>query len=158
MRRTAAQVRRSPHLVAYWRNGSLRICNYSTQTTVDAGHLVCELLDFCNDWRTLDDIAQGLSAGPSPQLPTLVDRLVDLSLLQRSDRPVDTRVSAMDRLGPWNPEAGFFHMATRDVAFSSPKEAARYHRQTRVRESRPPAVKSYPGVERIDLPRPEADG
>ena len=55
VRRTAVQFRRSPHLVAYWRNGSLRICNYATQTTVDAGHLVCELLDFCNDWRTLED-------------------------------------------------------------------------------------------------------
>jgi SagB-type dehydrogenase family enzyme len=158
VRRTAARFRRSPHLVAYWRNGSLRICNYATQTTVDAGHLVCELLDLCDDWRTLDDIAHGLSAGPSPQIPTLVDRLVGLSLLQRSDRPVDSRVTAMDRLGPWNPEAGFFHMATRDVAFSSPQKAARHHRLRRVRASRPPALKSYPGVERIDLPRPEADG
>jgi SagB-type dehydrogenase family enzyme len=158
VRRTAVQFRRSPHLVAYWRNGSLRICNYATQTTVDAGPLVCELLDVCNDWRLLDDIVQGVSAGPSPQIPALVDRLVALSLLQQSDDPGDPRVDAMDRLGPWNPEAGFFHMATRDVAFSSPQAAARHHRQARVRESRPPALKSYPGVERIDLPRPETDG
>ena len=158
VRRPAATFRRSPHLVAYWRNGSLRICNYATNHTVAAGHLVCELLDFCNDWRSIDDIAGGLSSGPSPHISALVEKLVSLSLLERSDLSADRRVQAMDRLGPWNPEAGFFHTATRDVAFSSPQKAARYRRQARIRQSRPAAVKRYPGVERIDLPRPDAVG
>jgi SagB-type dehydrogenase family enzyme len=145
-------------LVAYWRDGSLRICNFATQHTAVAGHVVCELLELCNDWRSLDEIADGLSAGPSPLTPALVDRLVGLSLLERSDQEVDPRVHAMGRLGPWNPEAGFFHMATRDVAFTSPLKAARHHRLRRVRESRPPALKRYSGVERIDLPRPDSSG
>jgi SagB-type dehydrogenase family enzyme len=158
VRRPAATFRRSPHLVVYWRNGSLRICNYATNHTVAAGHLVCELLDFCNDWRSIDDMAGGLSSGPSPQISALVEKLVSLTLLERSDMSTDRRVHAMDRLGPWNPEAGFFHMATRDVVFSSPQKAARYRRQERIRRSRPAAVKRYAGVEQIDLPRPDADG
>ena len=157
MRRAAATFRRAPHLVAYWRMGSLRICNYATQKTVHANPLVCEVLDLCNDWRALDEIAHQLSVGPT-LVPALVDKLVGLSLLERSDEPVDPRVDAMDRLAQWNPEAGFFHMATRDVAFSSPQKVARHGRLTRVRQSRPPALKRYPGAERIDLPRPETAG
>ena len=64
----------------------------------------------------------------------------------------------MDRLAPWNPEAGFFHMATRDVVFSSPQKVASHRRLARVRQSRPPTLKRYPGAERIDLPRPETAG
>ena len=158
MRRAAAKFRRAPHLVAYWRAGSLRICNYATRQTAHASPLVCEILDSCNDWRTLEEIAHGLSAGPSPLVPALVDRLVGLSLLQRSDEQVDPRIQAMDRLDAWNPEAGFFHMATRDVAFSTPQKAARYRRLTRVRQSRPPTLKRYPGAERVDLPRPDTAG
>ena len=123
--RAAARFRRSPHLVAYWRNGSLRLVNYATRDTSEANPLVCELLNFCWDWRTLSEIEHGLSAPPSPLMPALVERLVSLSLLLRSDRPVDSRVVAMDALGPWNPEVGFFHSATKDVPFWSPREARR---------------------------------
>jgi SagB-type dehydrogenase family enzyme len=115
-------------------------------------------LDFCTDWRTLDAISRGLSSGPSPLIPTLVDRLVELSLLQRSDQPQDPRVDAMDRLGPWNPEVGFFHAATRDVVLSSPQKAARFRRQTNVRRSMPAIVKRYPGADCIALPLPAAEG
>jgi SagB-type dehydrogenase family enzyme len=158
VRRSAVRFRRSPHLVAYWRNGSLRICNYATNHTAAAGHLVCELLDFCSDWRTIEDMTGGLSSGSSLHLSALVEKLVSLSLLERSDSRADRRIQSMDRLGPWNPEVGFFHMATRDVVFSSPQKAARYRRQARIRQSRPAAVKRYAGVAQIALPRPDAVG
>ena len=32
----------------------------------------------------------------------------------------------MSHLDAWNPEAGFFHTATKDVAFATPRQAARY--------------------------------
>jgi SagB-type dehydrogenase family enzyme len=153
-RRAAVQFRRSPHLVAYWRNGSLRIRNYASRETANADPLICELLNRCNDWRTLVEIGRGLSEGPSPHLANLVDRLVALSLLQRSDRPDDPRTVAMERLSPWNPEAGFFHAATKDVRFSSPLEAARWSRVRAADRPMPPPVKRYRGVSTIDLPKP----
>jgi SagB-type dehydrogenase family enzyme len=64
----------------------------------------------------------------------------------------------MDGLARWNPEAGFFHMATRDVPFASPRKAARQARLQAARVPRPPVVKRYRGVKMLDLPLPEATG
>lgn len=156
-RRATVRYRRSPHLVAYWHQGSLRIVNYATRDTSDADPLVCELLNFCGEWRTLPEVENGLSVGPSPLLPTLVDRLVRFSLLVRSDRPVDSRVSSMESLGPWNPEVGFFHSATKDVQFWSRGRARRYRGTGMDDARRPRMVKRYPNARTVRLPRPELD-
>ena len=150
--RAAARFRRSPHLVAYWRNGSLRLVNYATGDTSEADPLVFELLNLCGEWRTLSEIEHGMSAAPSPLLPALLDRLVTLSLLLKSDRPVDSRVLAMDALGPWNPEVGFFHSATKNVAFWSPREARRHARNAVDRSPMPRPVKRYPRAKTVALP------
>ena len=149
--------RRSPHLVAYWHQGSLRIVNYATRHTTDADPLVCELLNFCGHWRTLAEIEGGLAIGQSPLISVLVDRLVSFSLLARSDRPVDSRITSMDALGPWNPEVGFFHSATKDVQFW-PRQRARHYTRTRSDLAhRPPTGKRYPRARTVTLPRPELD-
>jgi SagB-type dehydrogenase family enzyme len=153
--RATVRFRRSPHLVAYWENGSPRIVNYATRHTSEADSLVFELLNFCSEWRTLSDIERGLSAGSSPLLPVLVDRLVSFSLLLRSDRPVDVRVASMDALGSWNPEVGFFHNATKDVHFSSRQRVRAHRRSTTNGARRPRMVKRYWRVRTVALPRPE---
>ena len=154
-RRTAVAFRRSPHLVAYWPSNALRVVNYATRTTAETDSLVLEILNACNGWRTLAEIESALSVPSSPFLPALVERLVALSLLQRSDRPLDPRVAAMDALGAWNPEVGFFHNATKDVRFWSPRDA-RNHARTVDRSAMPKPVKRYPGVAAIRLPPPSA--
>ncbi len=58
----------------------------------------------------------------------------------------------MTTLDRWNPEAGFFHTATKDVRFWSRQEAARRSRERDPR--RPASQKRYRGAERIDLPKP----
>jgi SagB-type dehydrogenase family enzyme len=151
VRRTAVKFRRSPHLVVYWRNGSLRIVNYAVRATSTANPLICELLDFCGEWRSLADIDRGLSLGSSPLVPALLARLVSLSLLVRSDRPADSRVTAMDSFGSWNPEAGLFHTATKDVQFWSPSRTKR-HARAAGRAPMPPPVKRYPGAKTVGLP------
>jgi SagB-type dehydrogenase family enzyme len=153
--RATVRFRRSPHLVAYWHQGAFRIVNYATRHTSEADPLVCELLNLCGEWRTLSELEGGLSVGSSPLLPLLVDRLVNFSLLVRSDRPVDRRITAMDSLGPWNPEVGFFHSATKDVQFSSRQRARRHTRERSESARRPPMVKRYPGARTLTLPRPE---
>lgn len=156
--RATVQYRRSPHLVAYWHKGSFRIVNYATRYTSEADPLVCELLNFCGEWRTLGEVEGGLSVGASPLLPALVDRLVTLSLLLRSDRPVDARIASMDSLDPWNPEVGFFHSATKDVQFWSRRRARWYAQTSMDAARRPRMVKRYPEATAVPLPRPELDG
>ena len=114
--------------------------------------LVCAVLDLCSEWQTLDALGDALPPALADRLPKLVKRLVDRSLLMRSDRPEDPREPAMRALDPWNPEAGFFHTATKNVRFWSPQEAARQAQQRK--QKRPPWQKRYRGAPLIDLPPP----
>jgi SagB-type dehydrogenase family enzyme len=154
--RSAVAYRRSPHVVAFWRNGALRICNYATRKTSKASPLVVELMDACADWRTLDEIRRMSSAGDSPLLETLLRRLVALDLFERSDRPPDPRVGLMDSLRTWNPEVGFFHSVTRDVAFTPAQRAVPHFRRLAKEKPMPAPLKTYRGVKTVQLPKPEA--
>ena len=122
---TAARIRRSPHLVLYWCGETLVVRNYATGQTAAADALICRLLDFCGEWRTLAGVGREIGGERSPLLAKVVAALVARSFLQRSDRPLDPRERAMQTLGAWNPEAGFFHTATREVRFWPQREATR---------------------------------
>ena len=50
------RVRRSPHLVLYWRNGTFVVRNYATSAMAEATPFICRLLDCCAEWTTVDDI------------------------------------------------------------------------------------------------------
>lgn len=150
------RVRRAPHLVAYWRKRTLVACNYATGAKIEVPPKARDLLTYCDDWTKLADLER---AGfvPSSTLAATIDRMVELTLLERSDRPKDPRVMAMDSLRPWNPQAGFFHATTKDVAFVSPRVAARLARAGPPVAPAPPAIKRYRNHETIDLPRPNRD-
>ncbi len=152
--RDAARVRRSAHIVAYWRHGQLVIRNYATDSTTRANSLVLALLEFCSEWRTRREIEQVLGDASPALVLRLVRRLTKQSLLERSDRLQDPRERAMSALDRWNPEAGFFHTATKNVRFWSPQEAARQARRKAREQKMPATVKRYPGAPRIDLPKP----
>jgi SagB-type dehydrogenase family enzyme len=149
-RRQTLRVKRSAHLIAHWRGSRLVIRNYAVGAASLANPLVCAVLDLCSEWQTVDALKEALP-GLAAQLPQLVKRLIDRSLLMRRDRPQDPRERAMSALDPWGPEASFFHTATKNVRFWSREEAAR---QASKRARRPAFQKRYPGAPRIDLPPP----
>lgn len=157
MRSVMGRVQRSPHVVAYWRGGAFLIRNYATGTSTVANPLVCAVLHFCDEWKTLPQISRALHLKPA-FVEKLVQRLVSRSLLETSSRSKDPRARAMGKLDAWNPEAGFFHTATKNVRFWSPKEAARRARARARRSPMPPPVKSYRGVPTISLPAPTDGG
>jgi SagB-type dehydrogenase family enzyme len=116
----------------------------------------CELLRLCDDWTTLTDLASAGSVPPSIFTAT-IRKLVQFTLLERSDRQPDARVRALDALRAWNPQAGFFHLTTKDVRFASP-EALRTAPGGSHRGRPPAAIKRYPGQRTIDLKRPDITG
>jgi SagB-type dehydrogenase family enzyme len=146
------RVRRSPHLVAYWRQRTLVACNYATGDRVHVPVWACQLLNYCGDWTGLDELRRKRFVAPAT-FADVIDRLVSLRLLERSDVPRDPRSEAMDALAPWNPQVGFFHSTTRDVPFAPPRVASRYIAAKIKHAPPPPAVKRYDHVERIDLGR-----
>jgi SagB-type dehydrogenase family enzyme len=149
-------VRRSPHLVLYWRGGRLLVRNYATSEVAEATPFTCRLLDCCADWTRVEDISRVLGAGSSRLLPQLIRRLCQRSLLQQAGLPIDAREAAMGRLDPWNPEAGFFHTATKQVRFWSPQEAARRARIRAGDDPMPAPVKNYRRAATITLPAVDA--
>jgi SagB-type dehydrogenase family enzyme len=150
--------RRSPHLVAFWRGGDLVFHNYATNRAAPATPIVCSLLDFCGDWRGRGEIRDALPEADAGLVDALVRKLAALTFLQRSDRDVDPRERAMASLERWNPAAGFFHTATRDVRFLPASVAAR----TLARQARswptPPFVKRVRGAARTRLPAIRREG
>jgi SagB-type dehydrogenase family enzyme len=154
----AIRVRRARHLVAYWRRGRLILHNYASGERVGANPLLCRVLDFCGEWRTSDQIRSALGLGDGPLALGLIRQMTARSLLERSDRRRDPRARAMDAFDAWNPEAGFFHSATKDVRFWSPLEAKRQARRRAREWPMPRPAKRYRGAETIDLPRPAKQG
>ncbi len=137
------RVRRSPHLVAHWRRGRLIATNYATRSTASVDPFILQILDMCETWTSVRQLRSSLDVPPDSSLQSLLDRLVELELLEREGQRTDPRVTAMSTLGPWNPEAGFFHTASRDVAFATARQAARFAAQQAKRWPMPPVVKEY---------------
>ena len=144
------RVRRSPHLLIYWRDGQLIVRNYATGVATTANPLVCAVLDLCGDWQTPTTLSRAFPAEAAIRIPALIGRLVERSFLERSDQPRDPRVRAMTIFDSWNPEAGFFHTATKDVRYWPHHTSGR---RSRKRGPKPDIHKRYRGVERIHLPK-----
>jgi SagB-type dehydrogenase family enzyme len=154
----APRVRRSPHLVLYWRQGRLILHNYASGRRVSGDPLLCRLLDYCGAWRTPDQIRVTLNLGPPAFVAALIRRLIEQGLLERAGRPANAATRAMAAFDPWNPAAGFFHTATKDVRFWSQPVARREARAQASRTPMPASVKRYRGAPRVALPRPRTDG
>lgn len=156
--RAAIKYRRSSHLVVFWRRGALVAFNYATNQTVGVTPLIIQILGACDDWQPMPALQRELASQPPELVAMLVEQICAVGLLERSDRGPDPRAAAMSALGRWNPEAGFFHMATRDVAFSSPQQIASRARRPVKTPPMPPPVKCYPQAPQVDLPQPDGAG
>jgi len=156
VRRARTRFRRARHLVFYWRGDRFVVHNYATGRRVRAAPSLCRLLDCCADWKTGDEIASVLRV-PARLLMPLIRRLVAESLLAQSNRAEDSRTRAMASLDAWNPEAGLFHTATKDVRFWPAVEAGRQAVARAGRVPMPAPVKSYRGARAVPLP-PPVDG
>jgi len=160
-RRAAPCYRRSPHVVAYWQPDGLVLHQFARGTrTVVAGPVVT-LLDAAPAWRTAEELAAALPGAAARSLQPVIRALVRRGLLEvsRVARP-DPRDAAAAHWGAWNPVAGFFHDATRDVRFS-PRRLANAALRRRAREAPPPvAVTLRAGAPAADvqaLPPPALD-
>lgn len=151
--------RRSPHVVCYWRDGDMVAFNFATGTDVVTTPEAWRALSFFDTWRSPRAVLGALEPSQQKALLTLLDDLVGASLLERSDLPRDARSTAMDAWSSWNPAAGFFHGATRDIPYTKDFRAG--ERQWRKRlgaRPMPPPVKHYPKAPRTALPQPALEG
>ena len=153
------KIRRSPHLVVYWRRGACLARNYATGRVAHISPLVCHILDACEHWTTARTLAGLVGLSSVPEARAVAEQLVAVDLLEQQGRARSAKVRAMETLEAWNPEAGFFHTATKDVRFLTAAQAARVADARGPRPPMPPVVKRYPvSTPAVRLPKPRADG
>jgi SagB-type dehydrogenase family enzyme len=156
--RTTLSFRRSPHVVSFWQDGQLFVFNYATGVGVRGTPLAIEVLDELAEWRTWDQLSAGRSLEEQPLLRRLVDLLVKRTFLTRSTdepRAIDQQLS---RWGTWNPIAGFFHLATKNVPFRSTGAAPIAISRAKARTQPLPSALKSDQTDGVRLPRATIDG
>lgn len=146
---TPPYVRRAPFLMLHWESGGAVVENYATGTSARATPSAYAILDAAARWTSMQDLETRLGNLSSGILQETVSELVDGTLLEVARHPVRERERALDRWEGWNPAAGYFHMATRDVAYVDPREV---EPGPFVLRSYPPHLKEYAEGPSIDLP------
>lgn len=146
--------RRSPHLVCYWKHGTFLFHNYATRRRAGASPFACDVLNFFNDWKPVEALFEYRPDMRPEALEELVSALVAARLLHRSDDPQLPEEAAMSKLDRWNPEAGFFHSATKDVEFIDIRTAERQLQQQAREWPMPAPIKRYKGARIVNLEPP----
>jgi SagB-type dehydrogenase family enzyme len=150
--------RRSPHLVLFWSGRRLILVNYATRTRLVASPVLCEVLDFLNDWRTAEQLFAFKPRVHPRLLQQLLDALARRSCVQRDDRPPVDGEHAMASWMDWNPAAGFFHNSTKDLRYAGLRAIERMTHARARRSPMPPPVKRYRGAPLVHLPPARTDG
>jgi SagB-type dehydrogenase family enzyme len=160
VRRTGANptYRRSPALISYWQDGKLLLENYARREKTEASPLVLEVLDALTDWQSPAALHARLKKIPPASIEDLLQALVSHGLVDRDDdeRADGGRTAALDAWKSWSPAASYFHLATKDVAFTQREEAIRTLKTRAIESPPPPALKESAATVRIALPAPVA--
>jgi SagB-type dehydrogenase family enzyme len=134
--------RRAPHLVCYWHNRRLVLHDYARGARTIATPLVVDVLDGLATWQPIDEIFHRLEGVAPALVEDLVRVLLRRGLLERSDRRSAPKSDALDEWGSWNPQASFFHLATKDVRYWPRDDVAVYERERALTDPPPPAAVS----------------
>jgi SagB-type dehydrogenase family enzyme len=154
-----ARYRRSRHVVSYWDDGTLILHDYRSGRRVEATPFVIGVIDAFDTWRPASQAASRLRGVEAIEIERLIASLVDLGLLERTDAASPPKDDA-DGWEPWQPAAGLFHGATRDVPFWPRDESNAFLARKAARTPPPPPVKRSAAAARafLPLPAPALDG
>lgn len=120
-RRAALAVRRNPVLVAYWRAGSLVLCNYVTGETMAARARDLAILERAAEWMPLTALEAQVSASGDPA--ERVEQLRQFGALEDLDRALEPAEQAAADWHNWGPAATWFHQGSKNVRFVGPESA-----------------------------------
>jgi SagB-type dehydrogenase family enzyme len=153
------QVRRSPHLVAYWTDEGFVIANYASGASVLADALASRVLDLCAAWTPIRALRKQLHGLGAAEVHDLVTSMLDARLLLRRGARLSRQERALAGWQHWNPAAGFFHFSTKNVPPPANRERAEQAlRDEAAATGMPPKTKDYPGSPAVALPVPQTRG
>jgi SagB-type dehydrogenase family enzyme len=149
--------RRLSPLVSYWQGDQLVFENFAIRQRITADAIICEILQFCSEWRSLREVESHLKKYSKSSLRETLNQLWLHGLLARSDKKCDPRVKLMDTWNAWNPAAGFFHFSTKDQQFDEDSwTSIRTLQKYAKSHPMPVPVKEYRRAPGIELPRADS--
>ena len=149
-----AKYRRCASLVLYWQDGQLVFENFALRTRISTEPLVCSILHYCGEWRSVRDVVSHLIAYSESSVVATLEQLRKNGVLERSGQKRDPRVAAMESWANWNPSGGFFHFSTKDAEFADDPMGAFEELKRRTKQDPMPLpLKKYPNAPRTKLPR-----
>src|SRR5215471_21582284 len=146
-------VRRSPHVVSYWRGGRLIAHNYRSNVAVAATPLLIGILDRCSEWRSLTSVTRLFPDYAPSSVGRAIRLLVTSTLIEAARRP--TRDA--DPWSSWDPAAGLLHFSSKDLPYREPQATKAVLKKRAIDEPMPTARKRYRSAPSIALPVPKID-
>jgi SagB-type dehydrogenase family enzyme len=146
-------------VIIYWRDGHLVFENFLARRQVTAQPLTASLLHFFDKWKSFAALCATLPQYAPSSLKRVVAQLVRHSVLLTEEQPLPAGHAALMAWSEWNPAAGFFHLATKDLQFGADDEEE-FRSLVRLAKSKPIPlpIKRYAKAKQILLPSPSVDG
>jgi SagB-type dehydrogenase family enzyme len=109
--------RRTPHLVAYWRNGRCQLSNYRSGLQVELTPSVLNVLCLLSNWTSMTEFADraGFTIEDAARL---IAALEHATLIEARSAASPSTVQSEDWHG-WGEAAAFFHFSTRNARFNA---------------------------------------
>jgi SagB-type dehydrogenase family enzyme len=158
LRSARARYQRSPFLISYWYEGAFVLENFLARKRTSCDPFTAVVLHFFDRPRRVSELKSAFPQFTPASLSSAVRSLVSNGLL----RPAGTITNAEKRLlqwKNWNPAAGYFHLATKDMKFAEDAlEEFRGVVRLAKEKPMPRPIKRYAKGRRIPLPEPETRG
>jgi SagB-type dehydrogenase family enzyme len=116
--------------------------------------LALDILEFCGDWRTYEELFAKFRSFPRAPLKRLICLLVERTLMERRAhrQAAGARPDLIATWRAWMPEAAFFHFATKDQRYGSQQQLDDYLVAKAATDPPPPPTKAYSRTPRTALP------
>lgn len=147
------RVRRARALTLAWQDSTLVAHNYASRQVAPVSPLIVDILDYCDEWRTLADVFATFASTPRQNLRQALALLLKQTFLDRVTAIPPRDDNRLESWKAWGPAAAFFHFATKDGDYE-PAEVSQKRLAAKASvEPAPLPTKSYGRGNRTALPQ-----
>lgn len=145
-------MRRSPHIVMYFRRGRLVVENYITRRSFQIDLDTLTLLRYFSTWRTASQTLQALGEYTRESIFHSIQNLKDCGLLITKGSDQDKLEARFGKEWLWPTASRYYHFSTKiDDPHNTSEEIEQYYSRYLKGTRQPPIYKSYPGRRKIRL-------
>ena len=145
-------MRRSPHIVMYFRRGRLVVENYITRQSFQIDMDTLTLLRYFSTWRTASQTFQALGGYTRKSIFHSIQNLKDCGLLITNGSDQDKLETRFGKEWLWPTASRYYHFSTKiDDPCNTSEEIRQYYARYLKGRRQPPIYKSYPARRKIRL-------